>query len=719
MKIEQLIKFGFSEDFIEKFKREKIINLYPPQEEAIKKGLLGGEKNFLLAFPTASGKTFIATLLAIKTFIEKKGKVIYIVPLVALANEKYVYYKNLFPNLKVALSVGDVDSPEPWLADYDFIVVTTEKLDSLIRHGVDWIGQVKLIIVDEVHLLNDYSRGPTLEIVITQLRKLSPRAKFLALSATVSNAEEISEWLNAELIESNFRPVRLYEGIIFESFIHFVDKEGYVLNDHMPVEEAITEDTLRMKKQILFFVANRRNAESLAERLGKIAQRFLNREEKDYLNRLSKEVVSVLETPTHQCRRLAKCIKEGTSFHHAGLLSQQRRTIEEGFRKGLIKVVVATPTLALGVNLPCFRVVVRDVKRYYPGLGSEYIPTLEYKQFIGRAGRPQYDKFGESILIARSERDREELIERYILGKPEEINSKLAQESVLRMHILSLITSEFCRTFEDLEKFFDLTFFGFQYRNIGLIREKINSVINNLEKWGFIQVKGGNYKGTKLGKRIAQLYLDPLTGYNFINSLTKLVEKKEVSNLAILLVISLTKEISPPLILRGEDFYNLGEFLIKMQDFFLEKPPSVWEENYEEFLSALKLSLVFDAWINEENEETILNKFKLTPGEFHAKREAADWLIYSLEELSKILKLNIPEIRRLRIRLYYGVREELLELVSLREIGRKRARRLFDAGFRNISILRNSEEKDIARIVGPHIARLIKKQVSLHYERRK
>ncbi|MCM8793893.1 MAG: DEAD/DEAH box helicase [Candidatus Omnitrophica bacterium] len=713
MEINALENFSIPEFFIEKFKKENIFRFYPPQEEAIRKGLLDKEENFLLAFPTASGKTLLASLLAIKTLIQKLGKVVYIVPLVALANEKYLYYKNFFSNFKVALSVGDMDSSEPWLANYDFIVVTTEKLDSLIRHGMDWISQIKLIIVDEVHLLNDTSRGPTLEIVIAQLRRLSPQARILALSATVSNSEEISQWLNAELIKSDFRPVKLYEGILSNSLINFVEKEGYFLNAEISAEEAITEHTLKMKKQILFFVASRRNAESLAERLGKVISSFLSLQEKEFLQKLGKEVLSILETPTHQCRRLAKCIKEGAAFHHAGLLSRQRKIIEDGFRQGYLKVVVATPTLALGVNLPCFRVVVRDVKRYYPGLGSEYIPTMEYKQFIGRAGRPQYDEFGEAILISRSEREKEELMRRYIFGEPEEINSKLAQEEVLRMHLLSLISGGFCRCLGDLEEFFKLTFFGFQYQDMRLLRGKVETVLRDLLDWGFIVSEDKFYKATQLGRRISQLYLDPHTGYEFINALKKMTKRKEISELAILLVISLSREMSPPLMLSEDDFYNLSEFLNKKDILFVNEPPSMWEDNYEEFLSALKLALVFEAWINEEDEEAILDKFRLTPGEFHAKREIGDWLIYSLEELSKILKLNIQELRKLRIRLHYGVREELLGLVNLREIGRKRARRLFKAGFKNISLLRKAEEKAIARIVGPSIAHLIKEQIFL------
>lgn len=715
MEVDALKEFDIPSEFIEHFRKENINYLYPPQAEALRNGLLTQEKNFLLTFPTASGKTLNATLLAIKTIVEKKGKAIYIVPLVALANEKYAYYKSLFSNFKVALSVGDMDSPEPWLRDYDFIVATTEKLDSLIRHGITWLSQIKLIIADEVHLLNDYSRGPALEMVITQLRRLCPQARVLGLSATISNAEELSQWLEAELVRSDFRPVKLYEGINFESTIQFKDRKSYFLNDKLDAETAITENTLKSNKQILFFVSSRRNAEALAERLAQLTKKFTDSGEKRLLDGLEKQTLSALETPTHQCRRLARCIKEGSSFHHAGLLARQRKIIEDGFRQGWIKVVVATPTLSLGVNLPCFRVVVRDVKRYYPGLGSEYIPTLEYKQFAGRAGRPQYDKFGEAILIARSEREREELTERYINGEPEEINSKLAQESVLRMHILSLIASELCNTKGDLEDFFNSTFFGFQYRDASLLKEKINSVLEQLFNWHFIQNYSFFLKATRLGKRITQLYLDPLTAHNFIIALNAIPSLKEVSDLGLLVAVCVSREMFPPVTLRQDDMDRLNEFVAKQEELFINKPPQMWEENYEGFLSALKLALIFESWICEEDEEFILDKFKVTPGELHAKRELADWLLYSLGELAEIARLNDsrPQIKRLQVRIHYGVREELLELVSLKEIGRKRARRLFNAGLKNIAALRQAQEKDLAQILGPRITAVVKRQILL------
>jgi len=154
----------------------------------------------------------------------------------------------------------------------------------------------------------------------------------------------------------------------------------------------------------------------------------------------------------------------------------------------LIKAIVTTPTLALGVNLPAFRVVIRDAKRFYQGIGSTYIPVLEYKQFVGRAGRPQYDDFGESILVARSKDDAEDLVNHFILGETEEIRSKLAIEPVLRMNVLALVASGFCRSEQSLLDFFGKTFYAFQYGDISLVEEKILDVLEKLQEWKFITI---------------------------------------------------------------------------------------------------------------------------------------------------------------------------------------------------------------------------------------
>lgn len=205
----------------EVLKKENITKLRPAQEKAIKAGLFKG-KNLLICTPTASGKTLIAEMAAAKQILEDKGKTIYIVPLVALASEKHKEFKRKYRHLfKIALSIGDYDSSDTQLIDADLIICTAEKLDSLIRHHTPWLKFVSLVVIDEIHLLNDVSRGPTLEIIITVMKKLLPKVQLLALSATIGNPKELAEWLDAELVIDNWRPVPLKKGVYLQGEVEF------------------------------------------------------------------------------------------------------------------------------------------------------------------------------------------------------------------------------------------------------------------------------------------------------------------------------------------------------------------------------------------------------------------------------------------------------------------------------------------------------------------
>ena len=712
MNIRSLGKFGIPNNFIEKIESDKVSNLYPPQLDAVKNGIIEG-KNLVLSFPTASGKTLMATLAIIGSRQRQRKKIIYVVPLIALANEKYRYYKDFFKDyLKVALSCGDLDSGDVWLKDYDLIIITCEKLDSLIRHGTNWLGEVSLVIIDEIHLLNDVSRGPTLEIIICVLKKLISNYQILALSATINNGDELAKWLGAKLVKSDFRPVKLYEGVNFDNQIKFYTRANYNIENEE--EEGLLEDSLKKKKQTLFFVSTRRSAESLSERLSQDAILHLSKEEKDNLKKIAQQIESVLEVPTKQCKKLAYVIKKGCSFHHAGLLSKQKNIIEENFRKGLIKAIVATPTLAMGINLPAFRVVIRDIKRYSSGLGSTFIPVMEYKQFAGRAGRPQYDEFGESVIMAKSELEAYDLIERYIKASPENIESKLAQEVALRIHLLSLISSGIISSKQSIIDFFNSTFFSFQYQDVHLLEEKIVKVISNLLEWKFIDKNPHGYFATELGRRISQLYLDPLTANNFISALENLLLVQDIKMLSVLQVISYSSEMHPLLSIKSKDHLVLNEIINLMRDNFLMPVPAMYEEEYDVFLSSLKTALVLESWTEEETEDTMLDKFQITPGELHAKLEIAEWLMYCLMEITKILnhKELIKELKKIRIRLIYGVKDELLELVSLREIGRVRARRLFDKGIKNLAALKNIPDNKLSLVLGPKVSRNVKEQLT-------
>src|SRR3989338_2433691 len=214
------IKKEIPEELYEILEKEIEI-LRPAQEKSIKKGLLKS-RNLLVCTPTASGKTLIAELAALKSIIEGKGKTVYIVPLKSLASEKYRDFKRRYDKIaKIALSIGDIDSSDLFLSEYDLIVTTSEKFDSLIRHHTPWLSGIKTVIVDEIHLLNDPERGPTLEILITILKQLLPKMQLLGLSATIGNPEELASWLGAELVLDDWRPVKLEEGVYLAGDLTF------------------------------------------------------------------------------------------------------------------------------------------------------------------------------------------------------------------------------------------------------------------------------------------------------------------------------------------------------------------------------------------------------------------------------------------------------------------------------------------------------------------
>jgi len=703
--------------------------LNPMQEASLSAGILEG-KSLVVAAPTASGKTLVAEFAALNTL--KKGmKVVYIVPLRALASEKYHEFKEKYEPLgfRIALSMGDLDSSDPWLSRADLIIVTSEKFDSLLRHGIPWVGQIGLVVVDEIHLLNDPERGPTLEITITKLRQLA-KPQILALSATIKNYKEIAEWLGAEAVSSDYRPVKLYKGVCVERKIHYHPKkpEETIGDEHTPDIE-IARDTLKRKKQALIFVSTRNSTEALSGNLGKVISENLGADERVKLRKISDAVKRAVERPTLQCEKLSNQVLNGVAFHHAGLTNDQRKIIEDGFKEGLIKFITATPTLAWGVNLPAYRVVIRDLKRFSSGYGSDYIPVLEIQQMMGRAGRPKYDSEGEAILIAKSEGDAEYIYDNYIMGEPEEIQSKLGVEPVLRMHSLALVASGLAHSKQRLFEFFSKTFYAHQYADLSQLNAKLEDVIEMLKGFGFVKgemtakenpfrrasdIAKGEEKleATLIGKRVSELYIDPLTADFLIKNIAR--AKDYIHPFALMQLLSRTIEMRPSLSLRKNDMEKINEFMTGGENILLEKPPNPWDMEYDDYLRSLKTAWFFSEWMDELGEDRILESFGVAPGELHVRLSNADWLLYSTQELALLTghKDLLKHIRKTRIRVKYGIREELLPLVRLKGIGRVRARLLFGANLRTIADLRKVPMESLSRIIGSKVAKDVKEQLN-------
>ncbi|WP_226039899.1 ATP-dependent DNA helicase [Natrinema sp. DC36] len=715
MNIEELT--GLPAGAVDHFRSDGIEELYPPQAEAVEAGATDGE-SLVAAVPTASGKTMIAAL-SMLSAVERGGKALYIVPLRALASEKkeeFEAYERF--GVTTGVTTGNYESTSDWLSTKDIVVATSEKVDSLVRNGADWLSDLTCVVSDEVHLIDDRNRGPTLEVTLAKLRKLNPRMQVVALSATVGNADEIADWLDAALVDTDWRPIDLQMGVHYGNALNFDDGS----TREVPVEgsekqeAALVRDILQEGGSSLVFVNSRRNAEAAARRLGGVSRNELTAEEQTELAELADDIRDDSDTETS--KDLAEAVERGSAFHHAGLSSTQRSIVEDAFRDRLLKVISATPTLAAGVNTPARRVIVRDWRRFDPSAGGMApLDVLEVHQMMGRAGRPGLDPYGEAVLLAKSHEESEELFDRYVWADPEPVRSKLAAEPALRTHVLATIASGFARTRGGLLEFLEATLYASQSTEAGRLETVTDTVLQYLESNDFIERDSGDESGdeatsgaftsaadladdtgrdesleaTSLGHTVSRLYLDPMSAATIVHGLERADERPTA--LGLYQLVSRTPDMYELYLRSGED-EKFGELYYEREAELLGDAPSEFEEErFEDWLSALKTGKLLEDWAAETDEEQLTDRYKIGPGDLRGKVDTAEWLLGAAESLAAEIDSEwTVAVREARARVEHGVGEELLELVSVGGVGRKRARRLYDAGIEEPADLRTADK---------------------------
>ncbi len=687
----------------ELLQEEGIVELHPPQAKAVPYALDG--KNLMLAIPTASGKSLVAYLAAAKQVLERGGKVLYIVPLRALASEKFDDLKK-FERLgvKVAMSAGDLDSPDPQLDNFDIIVATSEKADSLLRHQSSWLERISLVVADEVHLIHDPGRGPTLEVTLTKFRKLNPSLQVIALSATIKNAREVADWLDAELVTSEWRPTPLKEGVFVDGEIVFTDNTRRKVPVRKDVLWSLVADSIAEGGQCLVFVNTRRSTETMAAKFAKLTGEVMGEPTLEGVDDLADDQGE----QTTIGKTLKACVKKGVAFHNAGLTNEQRRFVESNFKQGKIKCIVATPTLAAGINLPARRVIIRDVTRFEAG-GQAAIPVMEIKQMCGRAGRPRFDPYGEAVLLAKNEDEYRFLLDNYLLGEPEEIYSKLGSEPVLRAHVLATLATGTASSRDGLMDFLNSTFFAHQTTMLGL-EEAAENVLDFLMKEGMIRSEDERLVPTFFGRRVSDLYIDPLTATKLRDALKSF--KPRGSPFGLLHAVCSSPDMLT-MYLKRSDYEWVEEVYVTRESELLLPPPDDMDE-FDFYLSEIKTACSIDDWVMEMEEDDLLKKYGMGPGDLRNKVDVGEWLIYSMRELSNIFNKDAyPVLTELMVRIRYGVRPELLDLVRLRGVGRARARSLYNHGIRSAEGIRKVDPVRLARLpkIGDAVAKSLLTQV--------
>ncbi len=661
----RLSEIGYDDQFIEILGKD--FELYPHQEEAILK--LRQNRNLLVTVPTAAGKTLIAYA-AIMSNIKAGKRSLYIVPLKALAFEKFSELKVLRKHgYSVAIATGDFDSSASFVRNYDVVVCTAEKADSMIRHDPSILFDVGLIIADEAHMVGELDRGPRLETVLTATRVMNPDTQILALSATISNPEDICEWLDSNIVVSDFRPVNLKKGVLYQNKIFYND--GTVIDTNSKDIFGVLLRVIEEGGQMLIFVNSRKKSEELAEKISI----FLK--DNGYLR---DETIEVEDDP--YAERVNSLIRSGVSFHHAGLSTGIRNQVELLFKERRISTIVATPTLAAGVNLPARCVIVRDITRYQDGR-SVYLSAREVFQMLGRAGRPGLDPYGEALIYAASPQSYEHAQD-YMEMEVEPTLSSAGSQRHIRMNTLALIAMGIGKTQEEIMEFYSKMLFAVQ-NPISNIEKKVQTSIEFLKENDLVTERSGKLFVTKLGKVASDLYLDPESAIK----LNEYLKEKPSENLALFRIAQC------PDMMR----LNAGRDDIHSCEYFLD---NLGINDYDaDSFSAAKTAMVLKEWISETPMRAIMDEYGIGPGDVQAVSSSADWISYSLAVLANTFKPEIKEdLYNLNFRIKEGVKEDIIPLTMIAGIGRVRARRLYSNGFTDLERIASAEITAIKRIYG-------------------
>ncbi len=701
MDVDKLVDYGLPNVVVGALKKRGIRSLNPVQTEAVKKGLLSG-RNLVVASPTASGKTLIGELALVRTAL-KGGMGLYLVPLRALASEKYDEFKNWQEvGLRIGISTGDYESPGEYLARYNIVVATYERFDSLLRLRPRWLNRIRTIVIDELHMIGDPERGPVLEMIIARLRNTG--VQVVGLSATINNADVLAEWLEGELVRSDWRPVKLVEGA-FDRRRHtivFVDgRKEKVVHRLGSSALSIALHSVERGIQVLVFVNNRRKAEEWAFRLSEHMNILAHLIDK---NRLEELLSKLSESPSKKEREmLEKLIRKGIAYHHAGLTNIARKVVEEAFRERIVKAVFATPTLAAGVNLPARRVLV-SIKRYDPYRRRMVgIPVFEYKQMAGRAGRPMYDDIGEAIIY-----DATSISEasKYIRGEPEPVVSRLNNERSLRIHTLSLIATGQAQSIKELIKVYKETLFFKQYGSTRYLENLLDNIVDELIDWDMVRYSSGVLEPTRIGMLTAITYLDPLSVHRYFS-----LVKDGAGAFYLLHLIAYTPDYlrSKPYINYKVVDYLEPEAWDLAEEGVIPEPPQD-EFEYQLWLQAFVQAKMLHDWINEVSEDIIVSKYSVGPGDIYSARDTAAWIASGLSRIERQRNPDIADkLEKLSMRLEYGVKEDALELVKIEGIGRVRARVLLSHGIRSIRDLAKLTVEELSKLptFGPKISETV------------
>ncbi|KAF8535721.1 P-loop containing nucleoside triphosphate hydrolase protein [Trichophaea hybrida] len=505
-------KWGLSEDAVAGLRKGGLNEMYPWQSACLSlPGVLEGEHNVVYTAPTSAGKSLVADVLMIKRVLDERRKALVVVPYISIVQEKTRFLEKCLTGIKVEVAAGKA---KKWRDDIDITVCTIEKANTLVNAAVEdrTIDDLGLVVLDELHMVDDDGRGFILEILAAKLLSLGQRVQIVGMSATLSNIETVGKWLNAQVYECTYRPIPLSEHIVYDSAVYthshnlettIPPSETKELKD--PITNAIITLALEAADQnfgVLVFCESRRRCEDLS-----LLLRIFMVAASDELQPKRFNVLGDLATTaTGIDPVLAKTVPAGVAFHHAGLTTEERDIITAAYNNGLVKVVFCTATMAAGVNLPARRVIIS------PKMGRDFASAAILRQMRGRAGRKGKDTHGETYIVCRKEEVA--AVDQLLTQELPSVKSTLVtatDHARLSRALLEVISTRLATSIETIRDFLASTLL--HYTHPTPTTELLTSTLTDLESQGHITpVISGYYEPTKMGQATVTAGFTPADG---------------------------------------------------------------------------------------------------------------------------------------------------------------------------------------------------------------
>lgn len=687
MKMRELYRHNVPEDIIALWERSESDKLLPVQELVVRRHDLFGNGNLLIQAPTSSGKTFVAEMAAIQSALRRK-KVVYLVPLKALAEEKYRDFEAKYTRygLRVIISTRDRREFDRDFEDgrFSIAVVVYEKLAQLLVRRPERMAEVDLVLADELEILSDTERGSMAELLLTRVRRAGCR--LIGLSAVIGGAEDLAQWMDAQLVYYERRPVELRFGVLYEGTFRYRTYNEYGKGEETLIDaggdsawEMLTQNVCTFAQRgeacLVFVKARheaRRGAQLLAQRTGLPA---------------ASDTMDALRgmEATRSRALLLESLAGGVAFHNTDLSPGERHAVEEGFRRGEVRILISTSTLAVGLNLPAQNVFIAPEKwRYDERLGMPWkTPILhaEYENMGGRAGRyGAGHPFGRSILVAATPFDRDTLWQRYVDGQREPIQPRLAREP-LENHVLRLVASRACRNAAELLEFLEATLSGQWVWSRTLTLEevefRIRAAVNRCTDAGVVTMRpDGLLEATPLGLAVAAKGISLATTAALEHWIGQ-SETRAWCDADLILTAAMTSDGRMLQVGLTAAEYERADYpshlrrIVREEEMQADVPlnrlrNSTMQPFFED-VRAVKVTLMIQAWLEEETVQDIEERCHTMAGQVLGAAAQISWIIDAASAIAATCGADTKFVERLHTlagRVQWGVNEAALPLAQ-------------------------------------------------------